>query len=158
MSDEELRTLVPEAVPSLMLWVLRDGRNPARFLKALGFWAGVIAELLKTPEGRRALEALFNYISTVLEITRLEFFEALADAAPEAKEAIMTLAEQLRQEGRAEGRLEGRADVVQRLLEQRFGVLPDDAKLRIQRATEQQLDGWLDRILVADSLEAVFSE
>jgi hypothetical protein len=56
------------------------------------------------------------------------------------------------------GRLEGGAALLQRQLERKFGPLPDQLKDRLAGATEEQLDRWAERILIADSLEAVFSE
>jgi flagellar biosynthesis/type III secretory pathway protein FliH len=121
-----------------------------------------IVELEKAPDGRRALEVLFRYISTVSEISREELAEALAKAAPEAKEIIMTLAEQLRQEGLNDGiqkgRLEGAAGVLRRQLELKFGALSEDVSARLETATYEQVSVWTDRILVADSLAAVFAD
>jgi len=158
MSDQELMGMALGEAVTLMLWALRDARTPARLLKTFGFWAGVIVRLLQAPDGWRALKLLFKYISEVSEITGQELLEALAEAAPEAKEAIMTLAEHLRREGRAEGRLEGEVAILQRQLERKFGTLPDQLKNRLGGATEEQLDRWAERILIADSLEAVFGE
>ena len=115
-------------------------------------------ELAKAPDGRRALEVLFRYISMVSEVTREELAEALAEAAPEAKETIMTLAEQLQQEGIQKGRLADRQDVLRLLLAQKFGELPNEASARLEAATYEQLSAWTDRILTADSLAAVFAD
>jgi predicted transposase/invertase (TIGR01784 family) len=60
--------------------------------------------------------------------------------------------------GREEGRLAGGAAILQRQLERKFGPLSDQLKDRLAAATEEQLDRWADRILIVDSLEAVFSE
>jgi predicted transposase YdaD len=162
MSDQRLMEMALGEAVSLMLWALRDARSPARLLKTFGFWAGLIVPLLQAPDGWRALRVLFKYISEVSEISGQELFEALAEAAPEAKEAIMTLAEQLRREGRQEGhregRLEGEASVLQRQLERKFGALPEQLKRRLGEATEEQLGCWAERILTADSVEAVFAE
>ena len=74
----------------------------------------------------------------------------------------MTIAEQLRQEGRAEGRaegrLEGRASVLQELLEDKFGPLSQEVRVRLQSATDEQVSRWTKRILTADSVQAVFGE
>jgi hypothetical protein len=162
LSDEELKAMALGAVMSLTLWALRDARSPARLLRAFGFWAETIVELEKAPDGRRALEVLFRYISMVSEISREELAEALAEAAPEAKEIIMTLAEQLRQEGLNDGiqkgRIEGAAGVLRRQLELRFGVLSEDVSARLQAATQEEIDKWSERFVTADSLAAVFAD
>ena len=76
----------------------------------------------------------------------------------------MTTGQQLIQQGRALGREEGlqkglqkgRQETLRRLLVRRFGPLPADAVARLNAATVDELDGWLDRLLVARSLDEVF--
>ena len=80
--------------------------------------------------------------------------------------------EEGRQEGRREGREEGReegrqeareearkatlARLLTRLLTRRFAPVPEWAAQRIQQATPTQLDAWVETILDAPTLEAVF--
>ena len=56
-------------------------------------------------------------------------------------------------EGKAEGEAKGKADGLKRLLRRRFGVLPRWAVLRLDQAAIDQLDGWLEGIFEAQSLE-----
>jgi hypothetical protein len=67
-----------------------------------------------------------------------------------------------RQEGRQEGLIEGHTDRAQRTLERlltrRFGPLPSEALHRIHQATLPQLEIWLDRIIDAPTVQAVFDE
>ena len=58
--------------------------------------------------------------------------------------------------GIAKGRAEGRKQDLIRLLERRFGPLPQAARKRI--ADADQLDGWIDRVLDATSLEAALGD
>jgi predicted transposase/invertase (TIGR01784 family) len=62
-----------------------------------------------------------------------------------------------RTEGKAEGRTEGKADTLRALARLKFGALPDSAARRIASASEAELDGWLERVLTADSVDALFS-
>ena len=57
-----------------------------------------------------------------------------------------------------EGRAEGRTDVLRRLLELRFGALPEDVSARLQAATQDQIDRWTERFVTADSLSAVLAD
>jgi predicted transposase YdaD len=70
--------------------------------------------------------------------------------------------EEGRMEGRVEGREEGRTEIAQRTLERqlarRFGPLPPDAVDRIHHAALPQLETWLDRIIDAPTLQAVFED
>jgi len=59
--------------------------------------------------------------------------------------------------GRVEGRVEGESRFLRRLLERRFGVLPEWASDQLRRASEQQLEAWGEALLTAPTLEAVFN-
>jgi hypothetical protein len=61
-----------------------------------------------------------------------------------------------RAEGRVEGRVEGRAQALIRLAEQRFGALSAALRARVMAADAGTIEGWLDRLLTATSLETLF--
>ncbi|NEX23093.1 DUF2887 domain-containing protein [Thiorhodococcus mannitoliphagus] len=58
-------------------------------------------------------------------------------------------------EGEAKGKAEGKASALRRQLTRRFGALPDWVGLRIDAASIEQLDAWLDDIFDAESLVAL---
>lgn len=62
-----------------------------------------------------------------------------------------------REEGREEGRDEGLRDALRKLLVLKFGELSADTAARIAAASPAELDHLLERVLVADSLAAVFT-
>ena len=82
----------------------------------------------------------------------------------------MTAAEKLIAKGRDEGRIEGRdeglvegmllgsAGVLMRQLTKKFGELPEGVRTRVDEAREEELNAWAERVLTADSLEAVFAK
>jgi hypothetical protein len=75
------------------------------------------------------------------------------------KELKMTLAERFdtwARQHEQKGLEKGEALVLQKLLTQRFGVLPADAVGKIAAASAEQIDTWVDRVLDAASLEEVF--
>ena len=51
-----------------------------------------------------------------------------------------------------QGRAEGEAYALRRLLQKRFGPLSEDVLARLQSASIDELELWLDRALDADSL------
>ena len=61
-----------------------------------------------------------------------------------------------RREGREEGREEEGSRLVLRLLGVRFGRLPSWVEERVAAGSSEQLDRWAERLLSADSVEAVF--
>lgn len=71
-------------------------------------------------------------------------------------EALQKGKKQGRKEGLKEGRDEGVAWVLTRLIEQRFGPIPEWALAHIQSAQANQLARWSQLILTAPSLESLF--
>ncbi len=63
-----------------------------------------------------------------------------------------------RQEGRREGLQQGEARVLERLLIQRFGPLPPWALEKLHAAGVERLERWADRLLEAESLEALLGD
>jgi predicted transposase YdaD len=57
--------------------------------------------------------------------------------------------------GREEGREEGRIDLLQRMIERRFGPLPERLATRLAHLSREQVETVLDVALTAPSLEAL---
>ena len=62
-----------------------------------------------------------------------------------------------RQEGEQKGRREGEAALLLRLLERRFGAIPDWAQDRIATADSGALEEWGLRVFDAGTLDDVFA-
>ena len=60
--------------------------------------------------------------------------------------------------GQARGEARGEAKALTRLLQDRFGTLPDSFRTRIENADVELLDRWLSRVYRAATLEAVFAD
>jgi predicted transposase YdaD len=78
------------------------------------------------------------------------------------QEVELTWADKLRQEGREEGReeglqeglVQGKRQTLKRLLAAKFGALPNRVEASIDAlASAEELDGYLDRVLTAGSVE-----
>jgi len=61
-------------------------------------------------------------------------------------------------EGRAEARAEGYAELFCKLLTLRFGELAEPIVRRITSASEVERDRWVERLLTADTLDAVLRD
>lgn len=61
-----------------------------------------------------------------------------------------------RQKGQAEGAQQAQTLILQRLLARRFGELSPQILGKIQHASPRQVDAWIDRVLDAPTLEAIF--
>jgi hypothetical protein len=60
------------------------------------------------------------------------------------------------QQGMQQGKLEGEALALQRLLAKRFGPLSAAIAAQIAAATPEEMESWLDAVLDAPSLDAIF--
>jgi flagellar biosynthesis/type III secretory pathway protein FliH len=60
------------------------------------------------------------------------------------------------EQGLAQGRREGAVVLLERLLEQRFGSLPQTVHKRLAKASLEQLEAWSDALVTAQSLRQVF--
>jgi len=60
-------------------------------------------------------------------------------------------------EGLLEGRREGEAAVLRRLLEKRFGDLPNPIRERLRNARFDELERWAERLLDVSSLDELFA-
>jgi hypothetical protein len=157
----------------LGLLLLKHGRS-ADLLGRMQGWKALLWRVWRQ-KGPEAFERITRYTLTVADIPLKELGDLVERAAePEAREVVMTTAERLRREGREqgrsegreqgrsegrkEGRKEGRSDVLLRLLTARFGALDVRVVERVQSARDEQLDGWIDRVLVAGSIDEVLAD
>ena len=109
---------------------------------------------------------IVRYIAERMNLTLALLEASLRRTKPEHWEALMgTVAqawieqgiERGRSEGREEGRAEGRAGIVLRLLELRFGDVPDAVRERVRGASAAELEAWAEAVLVAASLDEVLA-
>lgn len=100
------------------------------------------------------------YERIVAEPVLLDFQHTLerdtSQLDPEEREFIMVMHKSW-EDARAEGRAEARADTLRRLLVLKFGEVSPDLEGRIRTASPEEIDRFLERILFADSIDAVFT-
>jgi predicted transposase YdaD len=162
-SDAALRARALSAIPTLVLWALKHVRHGRDIVPALRDSLHLVRDVLRAPNGMAALLTVLRYIVHVSDTPEQEILKVLEQGMlPDAHEALMTIAERLRLEGREQGRKQGREEnqrnVLIKLLERRFGSLPEPVMERIRGAGIRQLDRWFDRGITARSLHAVFAD
>jgi predicted transposase YdaD len=152
-SDESIlsRPLSPRA--KVTMWALKYGRRGKDALARLRDWAEAVGQLLRR-EGRWALVVHLRYTLLVNdEVTQDELKEAIGALGPEASEALMTVGEQLIEQGRAEGLNQGRAEGIIRVIEHflaRLGVqLTDEQVVRLRTDPPELLDELAARLIGA---------
>lgn len=89
--------------------------------------------------------------------------DSLGDVARTALEKLMDLRgyqypqSDFAKKHYSEGRAEERRELLQRLLTRKFGSLPADVVQRLEDAAPEDLLRWSDRLVEAESLDAVFA-
>ncbi len=178
VDDEALLARPLEAFPKVALWVLRDARSIEALFERLGAWHSEIQQLVAPSRDFEDFESVMRYILRVsknvsFETIRGKFIEVI----PEVEAAMASPAEELIQEGiekgerrglkkgeerglkkgRQEGRQEANRTMLARLLQLRFGVLGPKVEARISEGSPEKLEGWLDRVITAETLDGVFA-
>ena len=148
-----------------MLWAFQNGGSKERLKQTFPGWMSVVLEVLRAPNGTRALSVVWRYIFAVNErIPKDEMLALLASVAPaEVREEIVNVADQLREEGRQQGLQQGvqqglqqgRRELLLKQLRARFGALPQAAVTRVSTAGINEIDLWAERILTAATLADV---
>ena len=129
-----------------------------------------LAEVMKSlPEGSTLRQQVTEYLSRVYDVDIREIMAELRRVGAYDMEAYMgTVVETAHSEGKAaglaeglaageaRGLAEGKAVTLLRQLQRRFGPVPDAIGDRVGAADIAQLDAWLDAVLDAPSLSAVF--
>jgi predicted transposase/invertase (TIGR01784 family) len=163
LSDDALLARALGMLPTLALWALRDGRNPERINVSLARWAWLVARLAAVPSGRDALFTIFRYLSVVADLNADTLYTVIQSQAPEAKDVLMTLAEQWKAEGEAKGRAEGeakgRVSSILQILGARQKVLTPGQRAVIERCTDiARLDAWLVKAATLSETRELFDQ
>ena len=138
--------MTPDDEPDLVKW--------GRFLKA------------SSDEEREELamtDPIFRKAKTALEELSADPEARLAaemrEMALQTQELDLAKArKEGRAQGQAEGRAQGQAEALLYLLAAKFEAVPAPQLERVRNATQAELLRWLDRVLPAPSLEAVFDD
>jgi predicted transposase/invertase (TIGR01784 family) len=103
--------------------------------------------------------ALYNELTLLRDAREEGREEGLLEGVRKGlAEGVMQGLQEGRQEGRQEGLTLAKTATLTRQLTRRFGALPDWASKRVQEASGEQIDAWLDRILDAPTLQLVFDD
>jgi predicted transposase/invertase (TIGR01784 family) len=171
LTNDDLALRPLPAFQKLALWLLRDACDSARLLDSFDTWIPAMLELGRTRAGLDSLEVLITYMFQVIDPMHLDELRAkLRELGSRTQEVAVTIAEHLRREGRKEGikvgikkgikkgREEGRIATLRSLLVLKFQILGAEDEARLQAATPEAIDRYLQRLLTADSLAAVFED
>lgn len=163
VGDEALLGRPMDAFPKLVLWALRDGRSIDKLLGSLPKWRHEFERLIRADPTLGDAQVFLDYILRVsgdvsFEIVRQKFIEVI----PELEVAMASAAEQLIQKGEERGLKKGRQEanrtMLARQLQLRFGALGPELEARIAEGSSDELEIWLERVITAETLDAVFAD
>lgn len=159
-SNADIKARTMSAFVKLVLWALRDGRHADQFQDNNGEWIAPFDEARRTPRGIDALGQLMRYFALVTEPVPFDAFCAkIVKQLSVTKESDMGMSwlEHKEEQARTEGRVEGRAEALRKQLVLKFGPIDSEHEARVASASPEALDRYLERILTATSLDAVFA-
>jgi hypothetical protein len=152
-SNAALQARSLAAYPRLVLWLLRDGRDPVRLLDSFDAWRGAMLEVEQSPDGAAALETLVLYLFRVIDPRYQDSLRTkLRELGTRVQGAVMTIAEHLHEEGRLA------ALHSQLAFKFKLQRLDERYDARLQGAPPEAIDRYLQRVLTADSLAQVFDD
>jgi hypothetical protein len=160
-SSKDLQAWSLAAFPKLALWLLRDARDPRRLLDSFDAWITTFAEAERAPGGIDAITTLLVYLFRVVDpVHHHELRAKIRQLGPHSEEIIMSIADMWHEQGRAKGREEGGLAMLRRLVLLKFGgqSLDDRYEAILRTASPEAVDRYLQRVLTADSVSAVFED
>jgi len=162
VDDPALLARPLEAFPKVALWVLRDARTIEALLERVGAWREEIEKLVAPGRDSADFDTVVRYIIRVAKDVSFETIrDRFIEVIPEVEAAMASPAEQLIQRGMEKGREEGRQEanrtMLARLLQLRFGVLGSGVEARIAEGSPGELEGWLERVITAETLDGIFA-
>ena len=114
-------------------------------------------QLRRSRTGQARLKLLITYMFEVIgRMNRDELHAKIRTLGTGSEKVTMTIAQWLRKEGRKEGRRQERIDIIRRQLILKFRRLDAVHEARLRAATPGELERYIERVLTADSLAAVF--
>ncbi len=147
----------------LALAMLRFAPRQEHLAHVLEEFTTDVVELVRT-RADRMFTIIMEYAYQVSDTEPEELQAFFHRLGPDAQEAYMSTTLERgvaqgvakgRAEGVAKGRVEGVAETLARLLVKRFGPLTPEQTTKIESATTDQLDAWVDRVIDATSIDDV---
>ncbi|CAK0739168.1 DUF4351 domain-containing protein [Azospirillaceae bacterium] len=118
-----------------------------------------VVELLSGEENASLRRAFTSWLTTVLGPARgLNLRRTDVTELSEVRDVLAERVREWEQGWYEQGRVKGEALALIRLIERRFGPLPSEMRDQIMAADAATIEGWLDRLMDAPNLSAVFDD
>ena len=167
--QELLQAPLPPAVRFLFLCLQQARRlGAADLLRAIDRWSVLLRAVESDPSDADPydlLDAFGWYLVDTSDLTETQVQMAFERHLNHPENQRMTTGQRIRMEsrelgraeGRTEARIEAKAETLIRLLQRRFGPLPQSRREQIAAASVELIDQWTDRLLDAASCDEVFA-
>jgi hypothetical protein len=154
--DEQLRARATTAATKLVALCFKHARTNRDLITLLARWADLMREVTSAPRGFEALALVMRYILLVSDHVERQALQTLVERelGPRAKDTIVTVGEQLIQQGVQQNAQR----TLLRLVRQRFPQAVDaEVEQRIAVASVTQLEAWTDRVLTAATVHELLA-
>lgn len=118
----------------------------------------IVAIIQADPNKQRIDEIVTRWLKRHLQWLGSEINLERLNSVVEDKEMLAENLENWAKKERQEGRHEGVEGTLRKLIELKFGALPEWVDESLAQASDEQLDTWVARILTVDSLDDLFIE
>ena len=126
--------------------------EPAERLREL---LGLIEQICDQPTALEILESLLRYYVQGTRRLEEQDIRMLLQTMPTGEPIMQTFIEKYIDQGVQQGMQQGETAVLLRQIERKFGPLSEPVRRRVAEADPETLLTWSERILTADTLEAV---
>jgi hypothetical protein len=148
-SNDNLAARALGAFQKVALWLLRDARDPEHLLSSFDFWTPSMLEVVRSRPDLDGINVLIVYMFHVIGPMHLEILNTkLRTLGSHTEVLAMTIAEHFQEQGRIAA--------LRSLLVSKFQPLSAEHEALLQAASPEMIDRYLQRLLTADSLAAVF--
>ncbi len=166
LDDDALAALAPDVFALLALAALRDSRTAPDLTTLLLGLAGFVERYRRDGDLRAALDLVLRYTAHVrrAEAADLRKIIEVSGALPPLMEDDMkTIAQALQEMGEVRGEARGvvlgeargLSRSLLRVVERRFGAVPEALRARIASADMETLERWIDRAISVQRAEDV---
>jgi len=151
-TDAQILGRASDAIVRLTLFALRNARAHSRLFELVAAAMNTMRDELRGREVGPAIARLARYAVNVDEVPVETVHSAFENSLvpTEWSEAMATTADQLQ--------ADARRDMLLEQIEIKFGRLDPSIRVRIDKASPEQVIEWMRRFAVADSLERVFAD
>jgi hypothetical protein len=152
ITDLEQARALPELA---VLSVAAHGQEPGA--EAIGIPAVLACEALDSPFGPRYADCVYEWLNQGARRALEEQYKKMRGYEFQSELARRSAAEG-RKEGIKEGRKESQQETLTKLLGLKFGELPDWVHRRLRAASDLDIERWVERVIVAGTLDDVFAD